>query len=325
MPPRMSATPRVITFVANDGAATSNTATSTVTIVAVDSPPTADNDAYSVAEGGTLTVPAPGVLDGDVDPEGDTPITAVLVTGPANASSFTLNADGSFTYTHNGSETTTDAFTYQASRERPPVERRHGDDHHHHRQRPADGGGRCQHDDRGRAGQRGRARRAGQRHRSGSRRHQDGRAGERRPGQRRRRDRDGQGRTVTLNANGSYTYNPGTAFQSLGAGQTGTDTFTYTMQDAAAAPSNVATVTITMTGAQRRARSSPPAAGAAAFTEDGPAVAVAPALDRHRRGQPPTSRPRPCRSPRTTRTGRTCWRSPPGPGSPACSPRPPGR
>ncbi len=73
----------------------------------------ADNDGYTVAEGGTLTVPAPGVLDGDVDPEGDT-LTAVLVTGPANASSFTLNPDGSFTYTHNGSETTTDSFTYRA-------------------------------------------------------------------------------------------------------------------------------------------------------------------------------------------------------------------
>ena len=83
-----------------------HTATSTVTIVAVNSPPTADDDAYSVAESGTLNVPAPGVLDGDVDAEGDAPITAVLVTGPVNASAFTLNADGSFAYTHNGSETT---------------------------------------------------------------------------------------------------------------------------------------------------------------------------------------------------------------------------
>ena len=106
--------PRSINFVVNDGIGNSNTATTTVTIVAVDGPPVADNDNYSVAEGATLTVPAPGVLDGDTDPEGDTPITAVLVTGPANASSFTLNSDGSFTYTHNGSETTTDSFTYRA-------------------------------------------------------------------------------------------------------------------------------------------------------------------------------------------------------------------
>ncbi len=106
--------PRTITFVVNDGAGNSNTATTTVTITATDDPPTADNDSYSVAEGATLTVPAPGVLDGDTDPEGDTPITALLVTGPTNATSFTLNPDGSFTYTHNGSETITDSFTYRA-------------------------------------------------------------------------------------------------------------------------------------------------------------------------------------------------------------------
>ncbi|HYI11937.1 MAG TPA: Ig-like domain-containing protein [Thermoanaerobaculia bacterium] len=77
-------------------------------------PAVAGNDAYTVAEGGTLNVPAPGVLGNDVDPDGD-PLTAVLVTPPANASSFTLNADGSFTYVHDGSDTTTDTFTYQAS------------------------------------------------------------------------------------------------------------------------------------------------------------------------------------------------------------------
>jgi VCBS repeat-containing protein len=97
----------------NGGANTSAPFVFTITVTAVDDPPTADNDSYTVAEGGTLSVAAPGVLDGDNDPEGDT-LTAVLVTGPANASSFTLNADGSFTYTHNGSETTTDSFTYRA-------------------------------------------------------------------------------------------------------------------------------------------------------------------------------------------------------------------
>jgi len=40
-------------------------------------------------------------------------LTAVLVSGPANASSFELNPDGSFSYTHNGSETTSDSFTYK--------------------------------------------------------------------------------------------------------------------------------------------------------------------------------------------------------------------
>jgi hypothetical protein len=105
--------PRTITFVVNDGVGTSNTATTTVTIGAVDDPPTAVNDGYTVAEGGTLTIAAPGVLVNDTDPEGDA-LTAVLDAGPANATAFTLNNDGSFTYTHNGSETTTDSFTYHA-------------------------------------------------------------------------------------------------------------------------------------------------------------------------------------------------------------------
>jgi VCBS repeat-containing protein len=37
-----------------------------------------------------------------------------MVTSPLHGT-LTLNADGSFTYVHNGSETTTDAFTYQVS------------------------------------------------------------------------------------------------------------------------------------------------------------------------------------------------------------------
>ena len=76
--------------------------------------PAADADAYAVDEGGTLNQPAPGVLDGDTDVDGDA-LTAVVDSGPANASSFTFNADGSFNYTHDGSETTSDSFTYHAN------------------------------------------------------------------------------------------------------------------------------------------------------------------------------------------------------------------
>ena len=76
--------------------------------------PVADNDAYSVDEGEELNVAAPGVLDGDTDADGD-PLTAVLVSGPTHASSFTLNSDGSFSYEHDGSETTSDSFTYKAN------------------------------------------------------------------------------------------------------------------------------------------------------------------------------------------------------------------
>jgi VCBS repeat-containing protein len=89
-------------------------ATVTITVNPVNDAPVADNDGYVVDEGATLNVAAPGVLDGDTDAESD-PLTAVLVSGPANASSFTLNANGSFDYSHNGSETITDSFTYTAN------------------------------------------------------------------------------------------------------------------------------------------------------------------------------------------------------------------
>ena len=93
----------------------SNVATVNITITPVNDAPVAVNDGpYTRAEGGTLNIAAPGVLGNDTDVERPT-LTAVLVTGPAHASSFTLNADGSFTYVHDGSETTTDSFTYKAN------------------------------------------------------------------------------------------------------------------------------------------------------------------------------------------------------------------
>ncbi|HYH07464.1 MAG TPA: Ig-like domain-containing protein [Thermoanaerobaculia bacterium] len=102
------------TYKANDGSLDSNVATVTITINAVNDAPVAVADSHSVNEGGTLTVPAPGVLGNDTDAEFDT-LTAVLVSGPSSAASFSLNANGGFTYVHNGSETTTDSFTYKAN------------------------------------------------------------------------------------------------------------------------------------------------------------------------------------------------------------------
>ena len=83
-------------------------------MITLNNAPTAVDDSYGVNEGGTLAPVAPGVLDGDTDPDGDT-LTAVLVTGPAHASSFTLNPDGSFTYVHDGNGFAADSFTYKAN------------------------------------------------------------------------------------------------------------------------------------------------------------------------------------------------------------------
>jgi uncharacterized repeat protein (TIGR01451 family) len=75
--------------------------------------PTATADAYSVQQGNTLTVAAPGVLGNDSDADGD-PITAALVSGVSHGQ-VTLNADGSLTYTPASGYTGGDAFVYRAS------------------------------------------------------------------------------------------------------------------------------------------------------------------------------------------------------------------
>src|SRR5205085_10424227 len=99
---------RTVSWQVDDGGSVnnlSNVATSTINVVAVNDAPVANNDSYNVDEGGTLSVTAPCVLGNDAGVDSPS-ITAVLVSGPAHAASFALNADGSFTYVHDGSETT---------------------------------------------------------------------------------------------------------------------------------------------------------------------------------------------------------------------------
>ena len=68
-------------------------------------------DAYTVSEGGTLAILAPGALSNDTHADGDT-LTAALVTGVSHGA-LTLSGDGSFNYTHDGTETTQDSFAYR--------------------------------------------------------------------------------------------------------------------------------------------------------------------------------------------------------------------
>jgi VCBS repeat-containing protein len=83
------------------------------TFVEAASPPVAVDDAYSVVGGGTLTVPAPGVLGNDTDPDNG-PLTAQLVS-PTTQGTLTLNSDGSFTYVASDGAAATDSFTYVAN------------------------------------------------------------------------------------------------------------------------------------------------------------------------------------------------------------------
>ena len=114
------------TYTVSDGIG-SSVGTVTVTITGVNDVPIAniDPNGYSVVRGALLNandatgqVNGPGddgVLVNDTDAEGDG-LRALVVTRPqyATAGGFTLNANGTFTYRHNGGPATFDTFTYQA-------------------------------------------------------------------------------------------------------------------------------------------------------------------------------------------------------------------
>ena len=88
-----------------------------VTIAGINDGPTTNPESISVISGNTVTTLNDGVttsvLDNDTDPEGDA-ITSVLVTTTLNGV-LILNANGTFSYTHDGSATSTDTFYYRAT------------------------------------------------------------------------------------------------------------------------------------------------------------------------------------------------------------------
>jgi VCBS repeat-containing protein len=101
------------TYQAADAALRSATTTVTITIAAVNDPPTAAADSYTATEDATLTVgAAEGVLANDTDPD-STALTAVLVRNVTNGT-LALQPNGSFTYAPAGNFSGTTTFTYQA-------------------------------------------------------------------------------------------------------------------------------------------------------------------------------------------------------------------
>lgn len=85
-----------------------------------DAPIANDDSTYQITQGGILIIStvATGLLGNDSDVDND-PLTELTVTqvgpDPANATSFTLNADGTFTYEHDGVGTTDVTFQYMAN------------------------------------------------------------------------------------------------------------------------------------------------------------------------------------------------------------------
>ncbi|MDJ0837856.1 MAG: Ig-like domain-containing protein [Acidobacteriota bacterium] len=77
--------------------------------------PVAVNDSMAGPAGSTIDLLLNlnnTVLNNDSDPDND-PLTVLLLEGPLHASSFLLNADGTFSYVHDGGTAETDSFTYQ--------------------------------------------------------------------------------------------------------------------------------------------------------------------------------------------------------------------
>ena len=105
----------VDTFTYHDTSTSGTSNTANVTInVTPDHKPVANPDNYNVGHGGTLTVPAAtGVLANDTDADGDN-LTAHLASGPQHGT-LNLALNGSFVYTHDGSNVIQDTFTYRAS------------------------------------------------------------------------------------------------------------------------------------------------------------------------------------------------------------------
>jgi VCBS repeat-containing protein len=94
-------------YTVSDGSANSSEVTVTLEVASIIPVP----NSYTNAEGATLTVDAnDGVVTNDVDPNGLT-LSATVVANPTYGT-LTLNADGSFTYVHDGTENRKDSFTY---------------------------------------------------------------------------------------------------------------------------------------------------------------------------------------------------------------------
>ncbi|MEX0270554.1 Ig-like domain-containing protein [Leptolyngbyaceae cyanobacterium UHCC 1019] len=102
----------VFIYRASDGSLASNLATVTLSVGA-NNAPIANPNSYTTAEDTLLTTG--NVLTNDTDVDGNTPLTASVIAAPANALSFTLNADGSFSYQPKANFNGTDTFVYTAT------------------------------------------------------------------------------------------------------------------------------------------------------------------------------------------------------------------
>ena len=96
------------TILDNSGAV-SNSGSVNLRVTPVNDAPVANNDAFTVKEGSTTTL---NLAANDSDVDGTLDLTSITITGAPTNGSIVLNADGTVDYSHDGSETLTDSFSY---------------------------------------------------------------------------------------------------------------------------------------------------------------------------------------------------------------------
>ncbi len=97
------------TFKVNDGQVDSNTATVTITINPINNAPVANNDSASVDEGQSVNI---NLAINDTDIEAPVDLTSIVIATVPSNGTIVVNANGTVDYTHDGSETVSDSFTY---------------------------------------------------------------------------------------------------------------------------------------------------------------------------------------------------------------------
>ena len=89
--------------------AISNTATVDVSVTALNDNPVAGDDVSNVNEGGVVTI---DLAANDIDVDNVLDLNSIsIIAAPANGG-LVINGDGTVTYTHNGSDTISDIFSY---------------------------------------------------------------------------------------------------------------------------------------------------------------------------------------------------------------------
>jgi len=83
-----------------------------VSVIDINDVPVAVSESYTIDENGFLDIAAPGILDNDSDPDGDS-LIAIKITDPSHGT-LGLNIDGSFNYTPDANFNGGDDFTYKA-------------------------------------------------------------------------------------------------------------------------------------------------------------------------------------------------------------------